>query len=76
MKSTKKTIKRISNTKIWFFKRINEIDKSLGKLTKGPRGLIQINKIRNGGNFKKSSDPIIKAYTKQNLKIQMKWMVF
>jgi hypothetical protein len=31
---TKKTIQRISKTKIWFFERINKIDKPLSKLTK------------------------------------------
>jgi hypothetical protein len=30
-----------------FSERINKIDKSLAKLTQGPRGGIQINKIRN-----------------------------
>jgi hypothetical protein len=30
---TKKTIRRISKTKIWFFERINKTDKSLTKLT-------------------------------------------
>jgi hypothetical protein len=75
---TKKTIQRISKTKSWFFERISKIEKPLAKLTKGPRGSIQINKIRNRkgrhnnrnrGNSKKSSDPTIKAYTKQNWKI-------
>jgi hypothetical protein len=44
---TKKTIQRISKTKRGFFERINKIDKPLAKLIKGPRGSIQINKIRN-----------------------------
>jgi hypothetical protein len=44
---TKRKIQRINKTKSWFFKRINNIDKPLDKLTKGPRGSIQINKIRN-----------------------------
>jgi hypothetical protein len=44
---TKKTIQRINKTKGWFFERIYKIDKSQSKLTKGPRGSIQINKIRN-----------------------------
>jgi hypothetical protein len=75
---TKKTIQRISRTKSWFFERINKIDKLLAKLTKGPRGSIQINKLRNekgeittemGEIKKKSSDPTIKAYTQENLKI-------
>jgi hypothetical protein len=44
---TKKTIQRISKAKSWFFQQINKIDKPLAKLTKGPGGSIQINKIRN-----------------------------
>jgi len=44
---TKRVIKRIRKTKSWFFERINKIDKPLAKLTKGPRGSIQVNKIRN-----------------------------
>jgi hypothetical protein len=44
---TKRAIQRINKTKSWFFERINKIDKPLGKQTKGPRGSIQINKIRN-----------------------------
>jgi hypothetical protein len=45
---TKTTIQRISKTKSWFFERINNIDKTLAKVTEGPGGSIQINKIRNG----------------------------
>jgi len=44
---TKRTIERISKTKSWFFERINKIDKPIAKLNKGPRGSIQIIKIRN-----------------------------
>ena len=44
---TERTIQRINKTKSWFFERINKIDKLLANLTKGPRGSIQINKIRN-----------------------------
>jgi hypothetical protein len=44
---SKKTIQRICKPKSWFFERINKIDKPLSKLTKGSRGSIQINKIRN-----------------------------
>jgi hypothetical protein len=44
---TKRKIQRINKTKIWFFERINKVDKPLAKLTKGPRDSIQINKIRN-----------------------------
>ena len=44
---TKKTIRRISKTKSWFFEKINKIDKPLSKLIKRQRESIQINKIRN-----------------------------
>jgi len=40
---TKRTIERISKTKNWFFERF----KKIAKLTKWPRGSIQIIKIRN-----------------------------
>ena len=40
----KNTLQRTSKTKSWFFEIINKIDKPLAKLTKGPRGSIQINK--------------------------------
>jgi len=43
----KKTIKKIHETKIWFFEKINKIDKLLGRLTKKKREKTQINKIRN-----------------------------
>ena len=46
-RKTKKTIQRISKTRSWFFEGINKIDNPLDQLTKGPRGSIQINKIRN-----------------------------
>jgi hypothetical protein len=44
---TKRKIQRINKTKSWFFEKINKIGKTLAKLTKGTRGSIQINKIRN-----------------------------
>jgi hypothetical protein len=43
----KKTIQRISKTKSWLLERINKVDDPQAKLTKGPRGSIQINKTRN-----------------------------
>jgi hypothetical protein len=39
---TKRTIQRINITKSWFFETINNIDKPLAKVTKGPRGGIQL----------------------------------
>jgi hypothetical protein len=44
---TKRTIQRINQTRIWFFKKINKTDKLLAKLITGHRESIQINKIRN-----------------------------
>ena len=44
---TKKTIAKISETKSWFFKKINAIDKPLARLIKEKRERIQINTIRN-----------------------------
>ena len=43
----KKTIAKINNTKSWFFKKINKIDKPLVRLIKKKRERTQINKIRN-----------------------------
>jgi hypothetical protein len=40
-------MQRINKNKSWFFERIKKIDKPLAKLIKGPRGSIQIKKIRN-----------------------------
>ena len=76
--------RRINQTKIWFFEKINKIDKPLARLTRGHRGSILINKIRNVKGdkttkmekFRKSSDPTTKAYIQQNWKIWMKWTIF
>jgi hypothetical protein len=42
-----KTIQRINKTRSWFFEKINKIDKSLARLTRGHIDSILINKIRN-----------------------------
>ena len=42
----KKTIEKISETKSWFFEKINKINKPLARLIKKKRGL-KTNKIRN-----------------------------
>ena len=42
-----KTIEKISETKSWFFEKINKIDKPLAKLIKRKRESTQINRIRN-----------------------------
>ena len=43
----KETIEKINKTKIWFFEKINKIDKPLARLIKKKREKNQINKIRN-----------------------------
>ena len=44
---TKKTIAKINKMKIWFFPKINKIDKPLARLIKKTRERTQINEIRN-----------------------------
>ena len=44
---TKKTIKKINETKSWFFEKINKIDKPWARLTKKKKERTQINKLRN-----------------------------
>ena len=43
----KETVAKISETKSWFFEKINKIDKPLAILIKGKREKNQISKIRN-----------------------------
>jgi hypothetical protein len=43
----RRTIQRINHTRSWSFEKINKIDKSLARLTRGHRDSILINKIRN-----------------------------
>jgi hypothetical protein len=42
-----RTIQRINQTRSWFFEKINKIDKSLARLTRGQMDNIIVNKIRN-----------------------------
>ena len=44
---TRRTIQRINQIRSWFFKKINQINKSLAKVIRGHRDSILINKIRN-----------------------------
>jgi hypothetical protein len=44
---TKRTIKKINQTRSWFFEKNNKIDKSLARLTRGQKASNLINKIRN-----------------------------
>ena len=69
-KATKETIAKISETKSWFFEKINKIDKPLARLIKKKkRKKNQINKIRNeNGEIttdKKEIQRIIKDYYQQ-----------
>jgi hypothetical protein len=58
---TKRTIQRINQTRSWFFEKINKIDKPLGRLTRGHRDRILINKIRNeNGDITTESEEIQK----------------
>ena len=43
----KKTTAKINKNKMWFFEKINKIDKPLAKLIKKKRERTQISKIRN-----------------------------
>ena len=45
-KETKETIVKINKAKIWFFERIDKIDKSLARVIKKQREKNKINKIR------------------------------
>ena len=47
MQKKQKRPAKINKAKIWFFERINKIDKPLARLIKKQRGKNQINKIRN-----------------------------
>ena len=42
-----RTIERINQRRSWFFEKINKIDKTLARLTRGHRDRMLINKIRN-----------------------------
>ena len=46
-KEMKETLTQISETKIWFFEKINKIGKPLARLIKRRREKTQINRIRN-----------------------------
>jgi hypothetical protein len=66
---TKRNIQRFNQTRSWFFEKINNIDKSLARLTRGHRDSILINNIKNEkGDI--TTDPmeiknIIRAYFKR-----------
>jgi hypothetical protein len=65
----KRTILRINQTRRWFFEKINTINKTLARLTRGHRESILIKKIRNEkGNI--TTEPmeiqnIIRSYYKR-----------
>jgi hypothetical protein len=70
--------------RIWFFKKINKLDKTLDRITIGHRDSILNNQIRNEKGDKKkirkspptpkkkSAGPTTKTYPQQNWKI---WMI-
>jgi hypothetical protein len=56
---TKRTIQRINQTRSWFFEKINKRVKPLGRLTRGHRDSILINKIRSEkGEIRKDPEEI------------------
>ena len=58
---TKRTIQRITNTRIWFFEKINQINNSLARLISEHRESIQINKTMNEkGDIKTETEEINK----------------
>ena len=58
---TKRTIQRITNTRTWFFEKINQINNSLVRLIRGHRESIQINKTMNEkGDIKTETEEINK----------------
>ena len=81
---TKKIIQRINETVIWFFEKINKIEKPLAKLSKIQRNSIQTNEIRNEKEkkqqtlrkFKESLGLTSKDNTPRNWKILTKWTIF
>jgi hypothetical protein len=77
LKSTKEKqkelLKRINQTRSWFFEKTNQIEKSLARLTKGTETVSKLIRNEKGDittenrKLKKVSDPTTKAYT------QPKW---
>jgi hypothetical protein len=65
---TKRTTQGITETRSWFFEKINKIDKPLARRTRGHRDSILINKIRNEkGDITtehKETQNIIRSYYK------------
>jgi DsbC/DsbD-like thiol-disulfide interchange protein len=68
-KQTNKTIKRINQTRSWFFEKINKIYKPLTRLTRGPRDSNLIYKIRNEKGdittYPEKIQTIIRSYNKR-----------
>ena len=64
-------MKKINETKSWFFEKINKIDKTLARLSRGQRESIQINKIRKeSGDITTEPEEIqeiIRSYYYKNL---------
>ena len=76
----KRIIQRINKTRSWFFEKINMIDKSLARLTRGHKNSIQIKKIRNEVEKITETEEIQKEFysdshsTKKEC-IQQKWKI-
>jgi hypothetical protein len=83
IETKKKNIKRINETKSWFFEKISKINRPLANLTKMRKEKIQISEIRNAkGEIITNTTEIqeiirttLREYTLINLKI-LKWTDF
>ena len=65
-KKQRRLQKKINKTKIWFFEKINKIDKPLARLIKKKRERNQINKIRNeNGKITKDNTEIQRLIREQ-----------
>jgi hypothetical protein len=69
-----RTIQRINQRRSWFFEKINKIGKLLPRLTRGHRGSVLINKIRNEREITTETEEIqniIRTYYKKLYSIKL-----
>jgi hypothetical protein len=81
---TKRTMQTINQTRIWFFEKINKVDKPIDRITTWHRDSILTNKIRNEKR-NMTTEPeemenivrsYYRCYTQQNCKTWKKWTIF
>jgi hypothetical protein len=73
---TKRSTQRINQNRSWFFEKINKIDRSLSRITRGHRDSILIDKIKNekGDIITETveSQKLIRSYFKSLYSIKLK----